>query len=385
MPSWTASCRWSSARRSRSIWRPVRIAPARARASSKSAWPSRARRGIRTRSSCPAHRSARARWRSESRWRSRPDSSRDRLRTVVGAGRAGAQHSRSRVGLSSFTSVILALSALQGPGTRLTYRIRVIEPAPVAPRILASGAVSGPLDSDMRLTLRSDTAEVEALFHVTPTVGDTVTLGAEFYTRRQVGRSRRGLPLWEEDTYRRVVRLAWSDTARIYPFGTGRRGESGAPRLRALSVELILEREFAGGEARAAEEFDLVDSTRDFRLEAVVRPRRARVILNLVRGDTVSAPRPIDLIPEEPPRVVRLVLKGRATTLVVSLTRPDPPRSPRDRALALDADVVCLRVSRPDSAEPLGTICGRLNNVARQLPLPTGDTLAATFAWPGPR
>jgi hypothetical protein len=293
------------------------------------------------------------------------------------------------VGLSSFTSVILALSAVQGPGTRLTYRIRVIEPAVVAPRILASGAVSGPLDSDMRLTLRTDTAEVEALFHVTPAVGDTVTLGGEFYTRRRVGRSRRGLTMWEEDTYRRVVRLAWSDTARIYPFG-GRRGQSGGgttspARPRAMLVELILEREFAGGEARAAEEFDLIDSMRDFHLEAVLRPRRARVILNLVRGDTVSAPRPIDLIPEEPPRVVQLVLKGRATTLVVSLTRPDPARSARDRALALDADVVCLKVSPPDTPQPLGTICGRLNNVARQLPLPTGDTLAATFSWPGPR
>ncbi len=285
--------------------------------------------------------------------------------------------------LSSFTSVILALSALQGPGTRLTYRIRVIEPAAVAPRVLASGAVSGPLDSDMRLTLRTDTAEVEALFQVTP-LGDTVTLGGEFFSRRRVGQSRRGLPLWEEDTYRRLVRLAWSDTARIYPFGTGKRGGGGGGGgRRALWVELILDREFAGGEARAAEAFDLVDSTRDFRLEAVVRPRRARVILNLVRGDTVSAPRPIDLIPEEPPRVVRLVLKGRATTLVVSLTRPDPARSARDRALALDADIVCLRVARPDVTQPLGTLCGRLNNVARQLPLPTGDTLAATFAWPG--
>ena len=72
--------------------------------------------------------------------------------------------------------------------------------------LLASGAVSGPLDSDMRLTLRTDTAEVEALFQITP-VGDTISLGAEFVTRRHVGRSRRGLPLWEEDTYRRVVRL----------------------------------------------------------------------------------------------------------------------------------------------------------------------------------
>ena len=285
------------------------------------------------------------------------------------------------MGLSSFSSVILALSALQGPGTRLTYRIRVIEPAALAPRIIASGAVSGPLDSDMRLTLRTDTTEVEALFHVTP-VGDTVSLGAEFFTRRRVGRSRRGLSLWEEDTYRRLVRIAWSDTARIYPFGTGR--APGSPP-RAAWVELVLEREFAGGEARAAEEFDLVDSTRDLHMEAVVRPRRARVILNLVRGDTVSAPRPMDLIPDEPPRVVQLVLGGRATTLVVSLTRPDPARSVRTRTLALDAEVVCLRVAPPDVPEPLGQICGRLNNVARQLPLPTGDTLAATFAWPGPR
>ncbi len=276
------------------------------------------------------------------------------------------------MGLLLFTSLLLGLSVLQGPGTRLTYRIRVIEPAAVTPHVLASGAVSGPLDSDMRFTLRTDTTEVEALFQVTP-VGDTVTLGGEFFTRRQVGRSRRGLPLWEEDTYRRVVRLAWSDTARIYPFGSAK----------GIWVELILEREFAGGEARPAEAFDHVDSTRDVRMEAVVRPRRARVILNLVRGDTVSAPRPMDMVPDEPPRLVQLVLRGRATTLVLSLTRPDPARSARERALALDAEVVCLRVARPADTEPLGTICGRLNNVGRQLPLPTGDTLTATFVWPG--
>jgi hypothetical protein len=123
-----------------------------------------------------------------------------------------------------FTSLILTLATLQGPGTRLTYRIRVIEPASVASRVLASGAVSGPVDTDMRLTLRTDSTEVEALFQITP-IGDTVNLGAEFFTRRRVGRSRRGLPLWEEDTYRRVVRLAWSDTARIYPFGANRDGK----------------------------------------------------------------------------------------------------------------------------------------------------------------
>jgi hypothetical protein len=289
---------------------------------------------------------------------------------------------------SSYGSALVALAALiagsplarpllQGPGTRVTYRIRIIEPAAVAPRVLASGAVSGPLDTDMRLTLRTDTTEIEALFQVTP-VGDTVNLGAEFFTKRRVGRSRRGLPMWEQDTYRRVVRLAWNDTARVYPFGSARR--SGTSR--AAWVELVLQREFLGGEARPAEELDLADSTRDVRLEAVVRPRRARVTLNLLRGDTVSAPRPMDLVPEEPARLVQLVLGRRVTTVEVSLTRPPPARSPRDRALALDVDVVCLRVAAP-AGDPIGAICGRLNSVAKQLPLPTGDTLAATFAWPG--
>ena len=281
------------------------------------------------------------------------------------------------MGLSSFSSVVLVLSALQGPGTRLSYRIRVIAPDAGAQHVLASGTVSGPIDSDMRLTLRTDTAEVEALFQVTP-VGDTVSLSGEFFTRRRVGRSRRGLPIWEEDSYRRLIQVTWTDTARIYPFGS--RSHRGA-----LWVELVLAREFAGGEARPAESFDLVDSTLDFRVEAIVRPRRARVILNLVRGADVSAPRPLDLVPEESPHVVQLVLKGRPTILVVSLTRPDPAPSARDRALALDADVVCLRVASRDSPEPIGKICGRLNNIARQLPLPSGDTLSATFAWPGPR
>jgi len=295
------------------------------------------------------------------------------------------------VQLSSFSSALAALAALflgfylpapllQGPGTRLTYRIRIMEPAATGPRVVASGAVSGPLDTDMRLTLRSDSAEIESLFQVTP-VGDTVNLGAEFFTKRRVGRSRRGLPLWEHDTYRRIVRLAWNDTARVYPFGSARRSSAS----RAAWVELVLEREFAGGEARPAEELELVDSTRDFRLEAVVRPRRARVTLNLVRGDTVSAPRPMDLLPEEPARLIQLVLGGRVTTFEVSLTRPAPARSPRERALAIDADVVCLRVGQPEADQPIGLLCARLNNVARQLPLPTGDTLAATFAWPGPR
>jgi hypothetical protein len=137
--------------------------------------------------------------------------------------------------------------------------------------------------------------------------------------------------MWEQDSYRRAVRLAWGDTARIHLFG---------------------------------------------------RPRHARVVLNLVRGETVSGPRGFDLVPEAPARRVQLGLGGRRTNLEIALARPEPSPSARDRVLALDADVVCLRVVAPDVAQPVGVLCGRLNDVARRLPLPGGDTLVATFAWP---
>jgi hypothetical protein len=206
-----------------------------------------------------------------------------------------------------------------------------------------------------------------------------VIVAAEFFTKRRLGRSRRGLSLWEQDSYRRVVRLAWGDTARVHPFGRPRAGRS------ALWVELALERGFAGGEGRPAEEVQVAEEATDIRLEAVVRPRRVRVILNLVRGDTVSGPRGFDLVPEAPGRRVQLPVGGRRTALEIALARPEPSASVRDRVLALDADVVCLRVIAPDAGQPVGVLCGRLNDVARRLPLAGGDTLVATFAWPAGR
>lgn len=284
---------------------------------------------------------------------------------------------------SALAAVAFLGVVLQGPGTRVTYRVRVLDRAPAPDtlvRVRGSGSVSGSLDTDLRLSLRTDSAEVEALFQIAP-AGDTLSLGAEFVTRRRIKRSRRGLPLWEQDSYRRVVRMAWSDTVRIHPFGRPQPAPAGA-----LWVELTLEQGFAGGEGRPAEELQLEDALHDFRVEAVLRPRRVRVILNLVRGATVSGPRGVDLVPGGPVRLMPLVLAGRATTLEIGLSRPQSPRSIRDRVLATDADVVCLRVVAPAArTPPIGTICGRLNNVARRLPLPNGDTLMATFAWPGSR
>lgn len=286
--------------------------------------------------------------------------------------------------------LVAATGAAQAPGYRLTYRLEVVRADPAGPRTLAHGEISGPLETGLRLSLRNYTLEVEALLGV---VGeeDSLTVTAEFFSKRAVARSRRGLPLWEQDAYTRTVRLAWGDTIRIFPLGSPHSGGADS-----LWVALAMAREPAGGETRPAETVQIAtESGLDVAIEAVVRPRRTVVVLNLVRGALVSAPRRYDLVPEGSSRRVEFVLSGPAgagragrRTLEVRLVRPDPPRSPRDRALALDADLVCLRVTEPLAdapAAPAGVLCGRLNNVARRLPLAGGDTLVATFAWPGYR
>jgi hypothetical protein len=275
----------------------------------------------------------------------------------------------------------------QAPGYRLIYRLDIVRSDPGGRRTLATGEVEGPLNTGLRLSLRDAAREVEALLGVFAEA-DSLMLTAEFFTKRRMGQSRRGLPLWEQDGYTRFARLAWGDTARVYPWGA-----PPAAARESLWVDVAVEREPAGGETRPGETVDVrVDAGMEIAVEAVVRPRRAVVILNLVRGNAVTGPRRYDLVPEGASRRIEFVLgPGQRRVLEVSLARPEPRPSGRDRALALDADAVCLRVTEPGTAQPraapqpVGVLCGRLNNVARRLPLAGGDTLVVTFAWPGYR
>jgi len=282
--------------------------------------------------------------------------------------------------------------AHQGATYRVRYLLHVLERFEGDTQRLATGVVSGPPETALRLSLRTETAELEGLLGILPEP-DTANLAGVFLSRRQAGRSLRGLPLWEEDSYRRWTRVAWGGTARLYPFGPpppppspsapARAGR--LPRQRVLWVEITVGREFAAGETRPSEEVTIADGALSFDARAVVPPRRVLVRLALVRGDTASSQRAIDLVPETPGRRVSFALGGETSELDVRLERPDPPRTGRDSALAVDADAVCLRVVVPGSTEPPRIRCGRLDNVARQLALAGGDTLLATFVWPPAR
>jgi len=286
-----------------------------------------------------------------------------------------------------------AAAALQAPNYRVTYHLRVVALTVADTQLLASGVVAGPPETSLRLSLRAGDAELRGLLGTLPEP-DTVNLAALFFSRRQLGRSRRGLPLWEEDSYRRWARISWGGTARLFPFGQGRGGGGGGggggPGVtdaahRPLWIEITVDRQFAAGETRASEEVTVVDSSISFSADAVIPPRRVTVRMSLVRGDTASSVRAVDLVPEAPGRRVSFVLGGETSDFDVTLDRPDPPRTGRDSALAVDADVVCLRLLVPGSSGPARIRCGRLDNVARRLALVDGDTLVATFAWPAGR
>jgi hypothetical protein len=281
---------------------------------------------------------------------------------------------------NSLVVAALAVAATpQAPNYRVTYHLRAVGQSGGTTQLLASAVVSGPPETDLRLSLKARGTELEALLGTLPEP-DTVNLAGVFFSRWQAGRSRRGLPLWEEDSYRRWARFPWGGMTRLYPFGP-----AGAAQRRAVWVEITVSREFAAGETRASEEVTIVDSAVAFVAQAVIPPRRVTVRMSLVRGDTASSQRVVDLVPETPGRRVRFSLGGETFDFDVMLERPDPPRTGRDSALAVAADAVCLRLMAPGSAEVARVRCGRLDNVARRVALTGGDTLVATFAWPAVR
>src|SRR5882672_734131 len=93
----------------------------------------------------------------------------------VGAG-LGRKQSRPLVRLSWRASAVVAALgigvslgvAAQAPNYRLTYHLRVVERAAGETRLLASAAVSGPRETDLRLALRGRATELQSLLSTLP-------------------------------------------------------------------------------------------------------------------------------------------------------------------------------------------------------------------------
>src|SRR2546429_3051977 len=95
------------------------------------------------------------------------------------------------LGMSAWVGVS---AASQAPNYRVTYHLRVVERRAGETRLLASAAVSGPPETDMRLALRAGATELQGLLGTLPEP-DTVNLAGLFFSRRQVGRDRKSTRL----------------------------------------------------------------------------------------------------------------------------------------------------------------------------------------------
>src|SRR2546427_396433 len=282
-----ARCRCPSARRWRATWPPARGAPAPGSAGSSSRLRSRGRMVSRMRSRCAARCCEAEPWCGGPRWRSWSVCWQAGWRMRAGAAPAPAPW---RAAVRRFWSTSLVAFAVvasvparlrppppppppgprpapleaaraafsapsppaspgrpppprppppppppqpQGPGLRITYQVQLVE----GTRVLGSGEVGGPSDTRLRLGVRTDAVLVEALLSLSSEGSiDSVSVSGDFFSRRRLGRSRRGLPLWEEDGYRRAARLARGDTARVFPFGASGGGGGVRPRFVPLRV-----------------------------------------------------------------------------------------------------------------------------------------------------
>src|SRR5260370_7665113 len=91
---------------------------------------------------------------------------------IGGGARPAPARWRPRVRVSLRHSLgltaILAVAAAQAPNYRVTYRLRVLEGAAPATRLLATAVVSGPPETDLRLSLHAPPLAIQALLRTPP-------------------------------------------------------------------------------------------------------------------------------------------------------------------------------------------------------------------------
>src|SRR5207247_5785208 len=92
--------------------------------------------------------------------------------------------------------------AHQGAGYRVRYLLHVVERFDGDTQRLATGVVSGPPETALRLSLRTETAELEGLLGILPEP-DTVHRAGVVSSRPQAGRPRRGRPPSQRASYLR--------------------------------------------------------------------------------------------------------------------------------------------------------------------------------------
>lgn len=120
------------------------------------------------------------------------------------------------------------LAAVERDGARrISFRVRTLLGPEGARSIVSDATVEGALGTDLTLRSQAGSFTLAAQIKTDLLSNGTLRLVADLTTRRSAGRSERGLPLFEEDVQRQIVKLATdgSQSLVVLPFGRNPGGE----------------------------------------------------------------------------------------------------------------------------------------------------------------
>ncbi len=112
---------------------------------------------------------------------------------------------------------------------RRVYTFRCFDERGSERRLLYAAEVEGPPDVDFDVTLRDASHQVNVAFINEPLPSGRIESRIRLHSRRAMGQSPNGLPLWEEDDQRQRVTIGADEQIDLVPFGTT--GEAGLLKI----------------------------------------------------------------------------------------------------------------------------------------------------------
>jgi len=102
---------------------------------------------------------------------------------------------------------------------RIRFQIDMVEKNAGATRPISSAVVEGPPGLDFNITLHTLRYDLEAKFLTDMAGKNALNVRANLLTRRMLGNSQKGLPMYEEDRRGQTLEVAFDEQMVLFPFG----------------------------------------------------------------------------------------------------------------------------------------------------------------------
>lgn len=145
--------------------------------------------------------------------------------------------------------LVLASAAAVHAADGMQMRVRMIEREEGARREVANTVIAGPLGTDFHVEYSAPRYRLNASFVTDLRTADVLSVVCKLTSRRDYGRSPRGLPLYEEDLQEKAFDLRFDESLVLLPFGKAAGGDS---------LEIVISAERAAAPAGGAPEIRVI-------------------------------------------------------------------------------------------------------------------------------